>query len=322
MQISRFYLYLMPLSVIFLFILSLMIGTYWLSFNELGEILTTPQHKDYFTLVEYRLPRALLAIFLGAALALSGTLVQGIIRNPLASPEVLGINNAAGLAAVTVLTFFPTISIFWLPPIAFGAGLLAFVLLLILCHYRFSPLKMALIGISLSALYVAITHYMMLANPLEINLAMLWLTGSLWGRSWHVVMFAVPWLLVFLPLTIMLAKSLDTLALGEEKAHNLGVNVRAIQLITLLIAVALSATAVAVCGPISFLGLIAPHLARKCFGGRHLILIPASCFIGALLLQTADILARAIAPPIELPAGILTAIIGAPYFFVLLMRKN
>lgn len=322
MRTSRFYLCLMLIAVVVLFALSLTLGTYRLSFSELGDIIHNPQHKDYFTLVEYRLPRALLAIVLGAALALSGALVQAIIRNPLASPEILGINNAAGLAAVIMLTFFPALSIFWLPPIAFIAGIIAFVVLLGLCHNRFSPLKMALIGIALSALYVAITHYIMLANPLEINLAMLWLTGSLWGRSWNFVYLTAPWLLLLMPLSFLLAKSLDTLALGEEKAHNLGVNVRAMQRLTLFIAVALSATAVAVCGPISFLGLITPHLARKLFGGRHRILLPASCLIGAILLQLADILARVIAPPIELPAGILTAIIGAPYFFVLLMRKN
>ncbi|OBW91876.1 iron-dicitrate transporter subunit FecD [Gallibacterium salpingitidis] len=322
MKLSVYYLILLLSIVTLLFMISLIFGTYTLSISDLISAFTNANSKDYFTLIEYRLPRALLAIVLGAALALSGTLVQAIIRNPLASPEILGINNAAGLAAVIILSFFPTLSIYWLPPITFIAGIAAFLLLWFLCSYRFSTLKMALIGVALSALYAAITHYIMLARPLEINLAMLWLTGSLWGRSWDFVYIALPWLLIFLPTSILLGKFLDLLGLGEEKANNLGVNVHRTQLITLLIAVALSATAVSVCGPIAFLGLVAPHMARKLFGGHHHILIPASILIGAILLQLADIIARTLAPPLELPAGILTAIIGAPYFFLLLIRKN
>ncbi|MDA3979429.1 Fe(3+) dicitrate ABC transporter permease subunit FecD [Gallibacterium sp. AGMB14963] len=322
MKLSPYYLLLLLTIVFLLFIISLIFGTYTLSLSNIFSALMHTGGKDHFTLIEYRLPRALLAIFLGGALALSGTLVQAIIRNPLASPEILGINNAAGMAAVIVLSFFPTLSIYWLPPITFIAGLIAFIILWFLCGYHFSTLKMALIGIALSALYAAITHYIMLARPLEINLAMLWLTGSLWGRSWDFIYIALPWLLILLPASLLLGKYLNILSLGEEKANNLGVNVQHIQLITLFIAVAISATAVAVCGPIAFLGLIAPHMARKLFGGYHHILIPASILIGAILLQLADIIARTLAPPIELPAGILTAIIGAPYFFLLLIRKN
>ena len=308
-------------TVALLFVLSIRYGTYTLSFDEISQAFH-PDDKNYFTLMEYRLPRALLAIIIGGALAISGVLVQSVVRNPLASPDILGINNAAGLVAVTVLIFLPNLAFYWLPIFAFIGGVLSFILLWMICGFNFRPIKMAIIGVALSALWAAISHYLMLTNPVEINTAMLWLTGSLWGRSWAYVNVVLPWLLVLLPLPFIFCRDLDTLGLGENKASTLGVSVNKTQILVLVLAVALSTTAVAICGPIAFLGLVAPHLARKLVGGRHRTLLPASMLIGTLLLQISDILARVIDPPTELPAGILTAIIGAPYFFYLLMRTK
>ena len=308
-------------TVALLFVLSIRYGTYTLSFDEIS-LAFHPDDKNYFTLMEYRLPRALLAIIIGGALAISGVLVQSVVRNPLASPDILGINNAAGLIAVTVLIFLPNLAFYWLPIFAFIGGVLSFILLWMICGFNFRPIKMAIIGVALSALWAAISHYLMLTNPVEINTAMLWLTGSLCGRSWAYVNVVLPWLLVLLPLPFIFCRDLDTLGLGENKAATLGVSVNKTQILVLVLAVALSTTAVAICGPIAFLGLVAPHLARKLVGGRHRTLLPASMLIGTLLLQISDILARVIDPPTELPAGILTAIIGAPYFFYLLMRTK
>ena len=308
-------------TVALLFVLSIRYGTYTLSFDEISQAFH-PDDKNYFTLMEYRLPRALLAIIIGGALAISGVLVQSVVRNPLASPDILGINNAAGLIAVTVLIFLPNLAFYWLPIFAFIGGVLSFILLWMICGFNFRPIKMAIIGVALSALWAAISHYLMLTNPVEINTAMLWLTGSLWGRSWAYVNVVLPWLLVLLPLPFIFCRDLDTLGLGENKAATLGVSVNKTQILVLVLAVALSTTAVAICGPIAFLGLVAPHLARKLVGGRHRTLLPAAMLIGTLLLQISDILARVIDPPTELPAGILTAIIGAPYFFYLLMRTK
>ena len=308
-------------TVAILFVLSIRYGTYTRSLNEISQAFH-PDDKNYFTLMEYRLPRALLAIIIGGALAISGVLVQSVVRNPLASPDILGINNAAGLVAVTVLIFLPNLAFYWLPIFAFIGGVLSFILLWMICGFNFRPIKMAIIGVALSALWAAISHYLMLTNPVEINTAMLWLTGSLWGRSWAYVNVVLPWLLVLLPLPFIFCRDLDTLGLGENKAATLGVSVNKTQILVLVLAVALSTTAVAICGPIAFLGLVAPHLARKLVGGRHRTLLPAAMLIGTLLLQISDILARVIDPPTELPAGILTAIIGAPYFFYLLMRTK
>ena len=315
-----FYVITLSLTVL-LFGLSIRLGTYTLSFEEIWAAFQ-PDDKNYFTLMEYRLPRAVLAILLGGSLAISGVLVQSVVRNPLASPDILGINNAAGLIAVSVLMFLPNLAFYWMPIFAFLGGVLSFVILWIVCGFNFRPIKMAIIGVALSALWAAISHYLMLTNPVEINTAMLWLTGSLWGRSWSYLNVVLPWLLVLLPLPFIFCRDLDTLGLGENKASTLGVTVNKVQISVLVLAVALSTTAVAICGPIAFLGLVAPHLARRLVGGRHRTLLPAALIIGALLLQLSDILARVIDPPTELPAGILTAIIGAPYFFYLLMRTK
>lgn len=315
-----FYVLTLGLMVL-LFVLSIRLGTYTLSFEEIWAAFK-PDDKNYFTLMEYRLPRAVLAILLGGALAISGVLVQSVVRNPLASPDILGINNAAGLIAVSVLMFLPNLAFYWMPIFAFLGGVLSFVILWIVCGFNFRPIKMAIIGVALSALWAAISHYLMLTNPVEINTAMLWLTGSLWGRSWSYLNVVLPWLVVLLPLPFIFCRDLDTLGLGENKASTLGVTVNKVQISVLVLAVALSTTAVAICGPIAFLGLVAPHLARRLVGGRHRTLLPAALIIGALLLQLSDILARVIDPPTELPAGILTAIIGAPYFFYLLMRTK
>ena len=315
-----FYVVTLSLMVL-LFELSIRLGTYTLSFEEIWAAFQ-PDDKNYFTLMEYRLPRAVLAILLGGALAISGVLVQSVVRNPLASPDILGINNAAGLVAVSVLMFLPNLAFYWMPIFAFLGGVLSFVILWVVCGFNFRPIKMAIIGVALSALWAAISHYLMLTNPVEINTAMLWLTGSLWGRSWSYLNVVLPWLIVLLPLPFIFCRDLDTLGLGENKASTLGVTVNKVQISVLVLAVALSTTAVAICGPIAFLGLVAPHLARRLVGGRHRTLLPAALIIGALLLQLSDILARVIDPPTELPAGILTAIIGAPYFFYLLMRTK
>ena len=159
--------------------------------------------------------------------------------------------------------FLPNLAFYWMPIFAFLGGVLSFVILWIVCGFNFRPIKMAIIGVALSALWAAISHYLMLTNPVEINTAMLWLTGSLWGRSWSYLNVVLPWLIVLLPLPFIFCRDLDTLGLGENKASTLGVTVNKVQISVLVLAVALSTTAVAICGPIAFLGLVAPHLARR-----------------------------------------------------------
>lgn len=317
---KRFYRW-AGLALLGLVVIHLLVGTYFLSPQQLWEALWSADSSHRFTLLEYRLPRAILAVVLGASLALSGALIQTVVRNPLASPDILGINHAGSLLAMTAIVFFPQLPFYGVPILAFLGGLFSFVILWILGGWQLKPLKMAMIGVALSALWAAVGQYLLLRYPLDSNLALLWLTGSLWGRSWSYVVVIVPFLLILLPFSLYFCRDLDVLSLGEWKAPTLGVSLQKVQALILLLAVALATTTVAIAGPISFLGLIAPHLARYVVGGQHRHLLPSTIIIGAMILLLADILARIIFPPIELPAGILTAILGAPYFFYLLMKR-
>lgn len=275
----------------------------------------------HYVLTAYRLPRLLLALLVGAALAVAGALVQGIVRNPLASPDILGVNHAASLASVGALLLLPSLPVIALPLLAFAGGMAGLILLRILANTS-QPMKLALTGVALSACWASLTDYLMLSRPQDVNSALLWLTGSLWGRDWSFVKIAAPLLILFLPLSLRFCRDLDLLALGDARATTLGVSVPRIRLLALLLAVAMTSTGVAVCGPISFIGLVVPHMVRSITGGRHRWLLPVSAMTGALLLVVADLLARIIHPPLELPAGVLTAIIGAPWFVWLLVRMR
>jgi len=275
----------------------------------------------HYVLTAYRLPRLLLALLVGAALAVAGALVQGIVRNPLASPDILGVNHAASLASVGALLLLPSLPVIALPLLAFAGGMAGLILLRILANTS-QPMKLALTGVALSACWASLTDYLMLSHPQDVNSALLWLTGSLWGRDWSFVKIAAPLLILFLPLSLRFCRDLDLLALGDARATTLGVSVPRIRFQALLLAVAMTSTGVAVCGPISFIGLVVPHMVRSITGGRHRWLLPVSAMTGALLLVVADLLARIIHPPLELPAGVLTAIIGAPWFVWLLVRMR
>lgn len=275
----------------------------------------------HYVLTAYRLPRLLLALLVGAALAVAGVLVQGIVRNPLSSPDILGVNHAASLASVGALLLVPSLPVIALPLLAFAGGMVGLILLRMLVNTS-QPMKLALTGVALSACWASLTDWLMLSRPQDVNSALLWLTGSLWGRDWSFVKIAVPLLMLFLPLSLGFCRDLDLLALGDARATTLGVSVPRIRLLALLLAVAMTSTGVAVCGPISFIGLVVPHMVRSITGGRHRWLLPVSALTGALLLVAADLLARIIHPPLELPAGVLTAIIGAPWFVWLLVRMR
>ncbi|WP_242678718.1 FecCD family ABC transporter permease [Psychrobacter pygoscelis] len=274
-----------------------------------------------FVVWQHRLPRTILAILVGASLGLSGCLVQGIIRNPLASPDLLGISAGAGFCATLLLVMVPASPTWWLSIAALLGGLLAFCLIVLLAQISNpTPARLALIGVAISAFLASAINFLLVIYPVEINTAMIWLTGSLWGRGWqHIPALLLTFGLLLL-LSFYLAWRLDVLGLGEQTAHHLGISVRPIEFTTLLTAVIIASLAVSVAGTISFIGLLAPHIARLLFGHQHRLLIPLSALIGAIILVLADSLARSLFAPVELPAGVLTAVIGAPYFIFLLSR--
>ena len=274
-----------------------------------------------FIVWQHRLPRTLLSILVGASLGLSGSLVQGVIRNPLASPDLMGISAGAGFCATLLLVMLPAAPTWWLSVAALLGGLLAFSFIMLLAQIsQPTPARLALIGVAISAFLASGINFLLVLYPVEINTAMIWLTGSLWGRSWqHIPMLTVIFA-VLMAVSMYLAWRLDVLGLGEQTAYHLGLSVKSLEFTTLLIAVVIASLAVSVAGTVSFIGLLAPHIARLLFGHQHRILLPASALIGAIILVTADVLARSLFAPIELPAGVLTSVIGAPYFIFLLSR--
>lgn len=301
-------------------IISLMVGAASISVRQLIETLLSGGALD-FVVNQYRLPRLCLAMGVGAGLGLSGMLVQGVIRNPLASPDLLGISSGAGLAATVLFVLFPNAPVYCLPMAAlFGGIVAALVILLIGYQLQPTPAHLALIGIAISAFLASGIDFLMIVNPIEINTAMVWLTGSLWGRNWTQVPYIWVTLSVMLPVALWLAWRLDVIGLGEDSATSLGIEPKKVQLFALMSSVILASISVSVCGTISFVGLLAPHLARMLFGHNHKLLAPSAALLGALMVLLADTLARGIDPPLELPAGVLTSLIGAPYFIFLLQR--
>ncbi len=299
-------------------LLNLQLGAVNLPFEAIFQGLHSGD-EHYFVVHELRLPRVLLALIVGASLALAGVLVQGVIRNPLASPDLLGVSQGASLAAVILITLYPEVSALWLPAASLLGALGAALILWLLCGQRASPIKIAITGVALAAFYASAVDFVMLTRPQNLNDALLWLTGSLWGRSWEQLWLAIP-AAVLIPLAFGLSQKLNLNNLGDDYATTLGSAVPRTRFLALALAVGLTAASVAVCGPISFIGLMAPHLARRLVGGRHQRLIPVAMLTGALLLLLADLATRIIKPPIELPAGIMTAIIGGPYFLYLLKK--
>ncbi|KJY68101.1 iron chelate uptake ABC transporter family permease subunit [Vibrio nigripulchritudo] len=299
-------------------------GAVSISMNDIWSTLTGATNEHEFTLFGYRIPRMIVASLVGAALALSGLLVQGVVRNPLASPDILGVTSGASFAVVLTNIFFNDLPVHWLPFVGLTGGAISTLLLLALAKDMLNrPAAFALIGIALAAVFSAGIDFLLVSFPLEINTSMVWLTGSVWGRNWSHIPPLILWLVVLMPFAIYLAYKLDILGLGDEAAHGLGVKVPFVRLLTLIISIALACVAVSICGNIGFIGLVAPHAARMMVRGRHLAIIPSTLLIGAILLLSADLFARILMPPIELPAGVLTAFIGAPYFIYLLSRyKN
>jgi len=307
-------------SLILIALASLAIGAADITVGQVIYTLSDGGQFD-FVINQYRLPRLLLAIGVGAGLGLSGILVQGVIRNPLASPDLMGISAGAGLAATSLLILYPDAPLYMLPISALLGGLgAAAIIFLIVFKGNPTPIKLALIGIAISAFLSSGIDFLMVLNPIEMNTAMVWLTGSLWGRNWQQVPYIWAALAVMLPFSFWLAWRLDILGLGDESATSLGVTPSKIQFMALLSAVILASISVSVCGTISFVGLLAPHLARMLFGHNHKLLIVGSALLGALMVLISDLIARGAQPPVELPAGVLTSLIGAPYFIFLLRR--
>ena len=280
--------------------------------------------SDQITVVrQYEVPRILIALLVGSSLAIAGAVIQGVIRNPLAAPDVIGVTKGAGLGAVILLLLYPTAAVSYLPLAAFVGGIVVMSLVYLISYSGggTTPVRLALVGIAISMLCNSGIQYVMIDKQQGIGTALVWLTGSLAHVDMQSVYEFLPWVCVLLPLTLFYVHKLDLLSLGDDMAHGLGVAVERTRRTTLFLAVLLASATVAVAGTITFIGLIAPHIARRLVGPRHAVLLPTAAGIGTLMLLIADAVGRGAHPPIELPAGMVCAFIGAPYFVYLLSRK-
>lgn len=274
------------------------------------------------TVRDFELPRILIAWLAGGSLAIAGAVIQGVIRNPLAAPDVVGVTKGAGLAVVIVLLAYPEAAVSYLPLAAFVGGVVAMAIVYVFAYRRgTTAVRLALVGIAVSAAFESIIRYVMIDKQQAVGTALVWLTGSLAHVDMASVWQFLPWVVVLVPICSFFAIKLDLLGLGDDLASGLGVAVERTRRFTLLIAVLLASATVAVMGTIAFVGLIAPHIARRLVGSRHHVLLPASAGVGALLVLIADAVGRGAHPPVELPAGMITALIGAPYFVYLLSRS-
>lgn len=306
-------------------VLNIVLGEYAVPvFQAIGAVFGFGGDEYNYVIHTLRLPRALVAFLVGCGLALSGVILQAITRNPLASPGVIGLNAGAALAAVAIIVVIPSIPVGWLPVAAFGGSLAAAAATYIISWRRgVSPIRLLLVGIGVSATAGALTTYLLTIGKIQqVTAAVIWMTGSVYGRGWEHFWPLLPWLVVLFPAALLLARQLDVLQLGDQLARGLGSRIEYIRALLLLISVGLAGSAVAMAGTIGFVGLMAPHISRQLVGASNRRLLPVAALMGGLIVMTADLLGRTAFAPYEIPCGIITAIVGAPYMIYLLYRKR
>ena len=307
-------------------LLSLCLGEEFIALPQVLQVLIGKgDQAAQFVVETLRLPRTLMAAMVGAALASSGLVLQSMIRNPLASPDIIGITGGASAAAVCFLSFFATaMGMVWLPVFAImGAFLAALLIYALAWNSGVTPMRLVLVGIGISSAMGAATTFVIAASPLSTSItAYIWLTGSVYGASWVEVNALLPWLLVSWPLAFYLARRVNTQELGDHLATGLGVSVQRLRLVLLFLSVIMAAPAIAYAGAVGFVGLIAPHIARRLVARSFALLLPTSALVGACLVMLADLCGRLLFQPLDVPAGVFVSAIGAPFFIYLLYRQR
>jgi iron complex transport system permease protein len=310
-------------------VISTGVGYSELSFSRIFPVLFgNGTFEESFVLYSVRLPRMFITLLAGAALALSGAILQGLTRNDLADPGIVGINAGAGTAVAVFFLFFPLSAgnfVFLLPVVAFAGALITAALIYLFSYEKntgLQPGRFILVGVGFS---LALSGLMIVlisgADRVKVEFIVKWLAGSIWGTDWPFILALLPWLLVLVPVTCYYARELNLLGLGSAVATGVGVPMRKTQIRLLLTAVALAASAVSVTGGIAFVGLMAPHIARSLTGADHRRVLPLAMLIGALLLVLADTVGRNLIEPDGLPAGVVVSLLGAPYFIYLLLKR-
>jgi ferric hydroxamate transport system permease protein len=305
-------------------LLALLAGDTWLLTGDVVNWLQQRSGTAVTFVLDQRVPRVAAAVLAGVALAVAGTAVQAACRNPLAEPGLLGITAGAGIGAVALLTLVPLASM-WTMAGAAGAGAVVAFTAVYTLSWRggLNADRLVLIGIGFWAGGMAIVAFIIVkADPWNTAKALTWLSGSTYGRTLEQLAPVALALLVCLPVVALARRELDLLTLDEDTPRVLGVRIERARLVVLGGAAALTATAVSAVGVIGFVGLVAPHAARALVGGRHARVIPVAALLGALMVSLADTLGRTVIAPAQIPAGLVTALVGTPYFLWLLWRTR
>ncbi|WP_036697550.1 FecCD family ABC transporter permease [Paenibacillus taiwanensis] len=333
---SRFWLVLgtgMALTLIMIYV-SLTNGEFDMTVTDVINTLLrhhpVPEHD--LVIFEFRLPRIVIAALVGIGLAVAGTVIQGISRNGLADPGLLGINAGAGAAIVIFMLLFGGtlkeagfVSVMAMPMFGWVGGVFSALIIYALSwrHGQLDPQRLLLVGIAVGSAFGAITLFVSLKmNPNDFEMATVWLTGSIWNANWMYILTVLPWLILLLPVIMVKSRELDMFMLGDAPSKSLGVRLERDRFMLLLCSVGLVSACVAVSGSIGFVGLIAPHIAKRLVGVEHARVLPVAGVIGMLLVVGSDFIGKTVFSPAELPVGIVISIVGVPYFVYLLLRSK
>ncbi|MEQ9886541.1 FecCD family ABC transporter permease [Pectobacterium zantedeschiae] len=304
---------------------SLMLGQTTISFGAVFSALFhyDPQQIDHILVLTTRLSRTVIAIVVGASLAVAGALMQALTRNPLASPGIFGINAGAMFTVVllsSLLTLSSQVALAWTAYLgAAVAGVMVY-MLGTLGNARSSHLRIVLAGAAISALFISFTQALLVINQDGLDSMLFWLAGSVSGRNLSMLLPLLPYFVIALCLTLLLARHLNILVAGDEIAKGLGQRTALVRALSGLCVIGLAGGAVAIAGNIGFVGLIVPHIVRRVLSADHRWLLPGCAIFGATLLLLADVAARLLIVPQEVPVGAMTALLGAPFFIYLARR--
>jgi iron complex transport system permease protein len=327
---QRFILVVVSSLILLTLVIGMGLGYSSLSYDRLlPTLFGQGTFKESFVLFQVRLPRLFVTLLGGMALSLSGAILQGITRNDLADPGIIGINSGAGVAITVFFLFVPINTgsfAFALPAVAFAGALITAAIIYAFSFQKnrgFQPVRLVLIGVGFS---MALSGLMIVlissAERMKVDFIASWISGNIWGTDWPFILAIFPWLVILIPFALYKSNRINILALGEPVAIGVGISVEKERIQLLLAAVALSAAAVSVTGGIAFIGLMAPHIAKSFVGPRNQLFIPIAILIGGWLLLFADTIGRHILQPDGIPAGVMVAFIGAPYFMFLLLKKK
>jgi len=305
------------------FFISMSNGAVKISFKEIADVLFTESSSvNYQIIWNVRLPRTITAALVGTCLALSGAILQGIMRNPLAGPNIIGVSSGAGLMTLIVIILFP--NYYYLAPVGSFTGALLSTLFIYFLAWRdgAAPTKLILAGVAVSSLLSAGNNIIMTFYPDKVSGVIGFMVGGLSSVNWKHVYMIWPYALTGIVLLMLLPNKLNILMLGDESAVGLGLNVEKTRFIFIIISSLLAGAAVSVAGLLGFVGLIVPHMTRLFIGSDYRYLMPATIFTGSATVLLCDTLARVLFAPVEIPVGIIMSALGAPFFLFLLRRKG